>query len=61
VNTTDPDISGQFAFMVSELEKSERANERVWIVGHVPPGWDAYSSLPNPTNLVRPARRATPA
>jgi sphingomyelin phosphodiesterase len=61
VNTTDPDVSGQFAFMVSELEKSERAGERVWIVGHVPPGWDAYSSLPNPTNLVRPARHASPA
>ncbi|EJU01820.1 Ser/Thr protein phosphatase family protein [Dacryopinax primogenitus] len=51
INTSNPDISGQFRWMTDELQKSEDAGERVWIIGHVPPGWDAYSAIPNPTNL----------
>ncbi|KZO98290.1 Metallo-dependent phosphatase [Calocera viscosa TUFC12733] len=51
INTTDPDISGQFRWMADELQASEDADQRVWIIGHVPPGWSGTNSMPNPTNL----------
>ncbi|KZT61483.1 putative sphingomyelin phosphodiesterase [Calocera cornea HHB12733] len=51
INTSNPDVSGQFRWMADELQKSEDAGQRVWIIGHVPPGWDGYASIPNPTNL----------
>ena len=37
--------------MISELQKAEDANERVWIIGHVLSGWDGTNPLPNPTDL----------
>lgn len=37
--------------MISELQKAEDKQERVWIVGHVPSGWDGSNPLPNPTDL----------
>ena len=37
--------------MISELQSAEDAGERVWIMGHVPSGWDAKNLLPDPTNL----------
>lgn len=51
INTTNPDVSGVLRFVTDELQAAELKNERVWIVGHVLPGWDGYSSLDNPTNL----------
>lgn len=51
INTTNPDVSGTFAFLISELQAAEDANERVWIIGHVLSGWDGTNPLPNPTNL----------
>lgn len=51
INTTNPDVSGTFAFLISELQAAEDANERVWIIGHVLSGWDGSNPLPNPTNL----------
>lgn len=51
INTTDPDNSGMFKFMIDELQAAEDAGERVWIVGHVLSGWDGTNPLPNPTNL----------
>lgn len=51
INTTNPDTSGTFAWMISELQKAEDARERVWIIGHVPSGWDGTNALPNPSNL----------
>jgi len=51
INTTDPDNSGMFSFMISELQAAEDAGERVWIVGHVLSGWDGTNPLPNPTDL----------
>ncbi|WFD03046.1 hypothetical protein MOBT1_001735 [Malassezia obtusa] len=51
INTTDPDVSGVLRFVTDELQAAEDANERAWIVGHVVPGWDGYSSMDNPTNL----------
>lgn len=37
--------------MISELQRAEDAGERVWIVAHVPSGWDGTNALPNPSNL----------
>ncbi|KAJ5167820.1 uncharacterized protein N7482_003414 [Penicillium canariense] len=51
INTTNPDNSGIFSWMVEELQKAEDTNERVWIVGHVPSGWDGSNPIPDPTNL----------
>lgn len=51
VNTTNPDVSGQQAFLIQELQAAEDAGERVWILGHVLTGWDGTNPLPNPTDL----------
>ncbi|EKG18441.1 Metallo-dependent phosphatase [Macrophomina phaseolina MS6] len=51
INTTDPDNSGIFKWMIDELQAAEDAGERVWIVGHVLSGWDGTNPLPNPTDL----------
>ncbi|KKA21995.1 Ser/Thr protein phosphatase family protein [Rasamsonia emersonii CBS 393.64] len=51
INTTNPDNSGIFSFMIEELQKAEDAGDRVWIIGHVLSGWDGTNPLPNPTNL----------
>ncbi|KAK9850336.1 hypothetical protein MYU51_012249 [Penicillium brevicompactum] len=51
INATDPDNSGVFSWMISELQKAEDANERVWIIGHVLSGWDGTNPIANPTNL----------
>lgn len=51
INTTDPDNSGIFKWMIGELQAAEDAGERVWIVGHVLSGWDGTNPLPNPTDL----------
>ncbi|KAL1631205.1 hypothetical protein SLS56_004452 [Neofusicoccum ribis] len=51
INTTNPDNSGIFSWMVDELQAAEDAGERVWIVGHVLSGWDGTNPLPNPTDL----------
>ncbi|RAL59825.1 hypothetical protein DID88_000454 [Monilinia fructigena] len=51
INTTNPDASGSFKFMIQELQAAEDAGERVWIIGHVLSGWDGTNPLPNPTNL----------
>ncbi|EAW11633.1 PPN1 endopolyphosphatase family protein [Aspergillus clavatus NRRL 1] len=51
INSTNPDNSGVFSWMVDELQKAEDAGERVWIIGHVLSGWDGSNPLPNPTNL----------
>jgi hypothetical protein len=51
INTTNPDNSGVFSWMVKELQAAEDAGERVWIVGHVLSGWDGSNPIPNPTDL----------
>lgn len=51
INTTRPDTSGAFTFLINELQAAEDAHERVWIVGHVLTGWDGSNPLPNPTDL----------
>ncbi|KAJ7185376.1 sphingomyelin phosphodiesterase [Mycena filopes] len=37
-DTPEPDPRGILAFMVNELQLAEEAGERVWIIGHMPPG-----------------------
>lgn len=51
INTTNPDNSGVFSWMIEELQRAEDSGERVWIVGHVPSGWDGYNPMPDPSNL----------
>lgn len=51
INSTDPDVSGTFKFMIKELQAAEDAGERVWIIGHVLSGWDGSNPLLNPTDL----------
>ena len=51
INTSNPDVSGVLRFVTDELQAAEDAGQRVWVVGHVLPGWDGYSSLDRPTNL----------
>ena len=51
INTTNPDTSGVFSWMINELQHAEDHAERVWIIGHVPSGWDGSNTLLNPSNL----------
>ncbi|KAF2858620.1 Metallo-dependent phosphatase [Piedraia hortae CBS 480.64] len=51
INTTNPDVSGQLKFLITELQHAEDKHERVWIIGHVPTGWDGGDALQNPSNL----------
>ena len=51
INTTNPDTSGTFSFLIQELQAAEDAGERVWILGHVLSGWDGSNPLVNPTDL----------
>ncbi|KAI9834412.1 MAG: hypothetical protein M1819_003023 [Sarea resinae] len=61
-NYTNPDQSGIFAYLISELEASEQADQRVWIIGHVPSGYGPGNALPNPTALFYSiVRRFSPA
>jgi hypothetical protein len=51
VNATDPDNSGLFSFLVSELQAAEDANQRVWLLGHIGPGWTGTQALPSHSDL----------
>ncbi len=51
INSTNPDNSGMFAFIIQELQAAEDASERVWIIGHVLTGWDGSNPLLNPSDL----------
>ena len=52
-NYTNPDPNGMLSFLISELTASEKANQRVWIIGHVPSGYGNGNALPNPTALFQ--------
>jgi hypothetical protein len=51
INTSNPDVSGTFRFVIDELQAAEDNGERVWLFAHVLSGWDGSNPLPNPTNL----------
>jgi hypothetical protein len=50
IDVDNPDVSGTFAFMISELQAAEDSGDRVWILGHVLSGWDGSNPVPNPTD-----------
>ncbi|KAJ8105612.1 hypothetical protein ONZ43_g7360 [Nemania bipapillata] len=44
----EKDPSGQFAWLIGELDAAEKAGERVYIIGHMPPGAiDAFHDASN--------------
>ena len=59
INTTDPDTSGIFSFMIQELQAAEDAHERVWIIAHVLTGWDGRVFLSNATKILADANYST--
>ncbi|KAF3986044.1 hypothetical protein FT663_04655 [Candidozyma haemuli var. vulneris] len=40
----DPDLFGQWSFLINELVESEKIGQRVWIIAHIPAG--DYDTLP---------------
>lgn len=54
LHASDPDYSGIFAFLISELQKSEDAGQRAYVIGHVLTGCLLLASLsPIPTHLSK--------
>ncbi|KAG0703316.1 sphingomyelin phosphodiesterase [Suillus ampliporus] len=51
INSTEPDPFGILRFLTDELQASEDAGERVWVIGHVLSGWDGTQAQVNPSNL----------
>ena len=52
INAADPDYSGMFSFLIKELQKAEDSGERVYLIGHVVPGWDGSNALPNGSDML---------
>ncbi|KAI9666920.1 MAG: hypothetical protein M1831_001425 [Alyxoria varia] len=50
-DTANPDNSGVLAFLADELTACENRGQRVWIIAHVPTGYDGSQALPNPSAL----------
>ncbi|KAH9964118.1 Metallo-dependent phosphatase [Russula dissimulans] len=51
VEANQPDVSGMWRFVTDECQDAEDKGDRVWIIGHVPTGWDGTDALEVPTNL----------
>ncbi|KAI9511897.1 Metallo-dependent phosphatase [Russula earlei] len=51
INLSIPDTSGMLRFLTDELQDAEDVGDRVWIIGHVPTGWDGSNPLEAPSNL----------
>ncbi len=41
----------QIAWMTKELDRARRAKEKVWVMAHIPPGVDPYSTITKAKNL----------
>ena len=41
----------QIAWMTKELERARRAKEKVWVMAHIPPGVDPYSTITKSKNI----------
>ncbi|KAK8072239.1 hypothetical protein PG996_005587 [Apiospora saccharicola] len=52
LHAANPDFSGMFSFLVSELQAAEDAGQRAWIVSHVLSGWDGTNPMPNGSDLL---------
>ncbi|KAI0304073.1 sphingomyelin phosphodiesterase [Russula brevipes] len=53
INLSQIDNSGMLRFLTDELQDAEDEGDRVWIIGHVPTGWDGGNALEAPSNLCR--------
>ena len=51
VHSSDPDNSGLFTLLVDELQAAEDAGQRVWLLGHVAPGWSGSQAMPSHSDL----------
>ncbi|KAF8481747.1 Metallo-dependent phosphatase [Russula ochroleuca] len=51
INLSHPDTSGMLRFLTDELQDAEDNGDRVWIMGHVPSGWDGSDALEAPSDL----------
>jgi len=51
IRLNQPDDSGMLRFLTDELQDAEDNGDRVWIIGHVPTGWDGTNALEAPSNL----------
>jgi len=47
INSTNPDVSGMLAWLITELQSAEDAKESVWIIGHVLTGFGTGNAMPN--------------
>jgi sphingomyelin phosphodiesterase acid-like 3 len=48
--------AAQLAWLAEQLSAARRHNERVWVMGHIPPGVDLYSTARNSANVCAGAR-----
>ncbi len=51
VSTIKPKVDAQFAWLESELQDAVNNNQTVWILVHVPPGFDSWGTHKNNQNL----------
>jgi sphingomyelin phosphodiesterase acid-like 3 len=47
----DSPAKTQNAWLKSELEKARRNHEKIWVMGHIPPGVDPYSTISKMKNV----------
>jgi sphingomyelin phosphodiesterase acid-like 3 len=51
-NKPDPDAAAaQIAWLKQQLERARADKEKVWVMGHIPPGVDPYSTLTKGKNI----------
>jgi sphingomyelin phosphodiesterase acid-like 3 len=48
---TDDPTTAQTAWLRSQLEKARAAHEHVWVMAHIPPGVDAYTTFSKARNV----------
>ena len=48
--------AAQLAWLAEQLSAARQHNERVWVMGHIPPGVDLYSTARNSANVCAGAR-----
>ncbi|CAO1638337.1 unnamed protein product [Sympodiomycopsis kandeliae] len=52
IEYNNPDLSGTFSWLTKELYLAEKRGEKVYLIGHVSPGWDGTNAMDNPTSLL---------
>jgi sphingomyelin phosphodiesterase acid-like 3 len=46
-------IDGQLGWLEKELAGAKRRGERVWVMGHIPPGIDSYATITQQKNVCK--------